>query len=148
MIPLGDTPVSRTVPYVTWLLILANVAVFLFEISMPEGQLNSFISDFGFVPSRFSEHIDFDQVATMATAMFMHGGWSHLIFNMWFLFIFGDNVEDRLGHSGYFLFYLLCGFLADFAHLAFGGMSSVPSIGASGAISGVLGAYMVMYPKA
>jgi membrane associated rhomboid family serine protease len=148
MLPLGDTPESRTIPVVNWLLIIANVLVFLFEISMPESQLNVLIESHGFVPAHFAEHIDTQQLATVFSSMFMHGGWSHLIFNMWFLFIFGDNVEDRLGHIGYLIFYLVCGVLSDLAHLTFGGMSSTPTIGASGAISGVLGAYMIMYPKA
>lgn len=148
MLPLGDTPVSRTTPFVTWALILVNVLVFLFETSLPEAQLSSFIQAHGFVPERFVHNLDPAEFITIGSSMFMHGGWSHLIFNMWFLFIFGDNVEDRLGHFGYLVFYLATGVLADLAHFLAGGLSSVPTIGASGAISGVLGAYMVMHPRA
>lgn len=148
MLPLGDTNDNRSVPIINWLLIGINILVFVFEVRLPEAQLSALLSTNGFIPERFVQHPDLGQFATIGTSMFMHGGWSHLLFNMWFLYIFGDNVEDRLGHFPYLLFYLLCGLLADASHLAFGGMSAVPTVGASGAISGVLGAYMVMFPKA
>lgn len=139
MIPLRDREPSYTVPFITISLIVLNVLAFLYEFSMDPYELNFFIARYGMTPSRF-------QWADVLTSMFLHGGWLHLIGNMWFLWIFGDNVEDILGHSKYLLFYLLCGALAAMTHLVFNLDSRAPTVGASGAIAGVMGAYVVKFP--
>jgi membrane associated rhomboid family serine protease len=139
MIPLRDTQPSSSTPLVTLLLIAANVAVFFYQISLDAWSLNHFISRYGVVPDRF-------QYADLVSSMFLHGGWLHLIGNMWFLWIFGDNVEDILGHSKYLLFYLLCGIAAAMVHVLLNPYSRIPTVGASGAIAGVMGAYMVKFP--
>ena len=139
MIPLRDTQPSYTFPFVTVAIIVLNVAAFLYEFSMDPYELNFFIAHYGVIPTRF-------QWMDVLTSIFLHGGWMHLIGNMWFLWIYGDNVEDILGHSQYLVFYLLCGVAATMAHVAFNMDSRVPSIGASGAIAGVMGAYVVKFP--
>jgi membrane associated rhomboid family serine protease len=139
MIPLRDTQPSYTFPFVTVAIIVLNVAAFLYEFSMDPYELNFFIAHYGVIPTRF-------QWADVLTSIFLHGGWMHLIGNMWFLWIYGDNVEDILGHSQYLLFYLLCGLAATMVHIAFNADSRVPTIGASGAIAGVMGAYVVKFP--
>jgi rhomboid family protein len=152
MIPIRDINPRRTVPVVTVLLIAANVALFFYELSLGP-RLNAFVMTAAFVPAKFFAG-GLSPVALTAglfsalLSMFLHGGWAHLLGNMLFLWIFGDNVEDRLGHFGFLLFYLLCGYAATFAHAWAGPGSVVPAIGASGAISGVLGAYLVMFPRA
>jgi membrane associated rhomboid family serine protease len=144
MFPIGDDNATRrTVPYVTYTLIAINVAVFLLELSNG----NEFIRRWAFIPARFSAEPAGD-AATVFSAMFMHGSWLHLGGNMLYLWIFGDNVEDRFGHAKYLLFYLLAGTAATFAQYAFLPESSVPNVGASGAIAGVLGAYILMFPRA
>ena len=143
MMPLGDDNTGRRLtPIVTYVLIAINVLVFFLELSGGD----AFIQRWAFVPSRFLENPAGD-FATLFTAMFMHGGWLHLLGNMLYLWIFGDNVEDRLGHALYFVFYILCGLAATFAQFAFSMNSSVPNLGASGAIAGVLGAYLIMFPR-
>jgi membrane associated rhomboid family serine protease len=139
MIPLRDTQPSYTFPFVTVAIIVLNVAAFLYEFSMDPYELNFFIAHYGVIPTRF-------QWAAVLTSIFLHGGWMHRLGNMWFLWIYGDNVEDILGHSQYLLFYLLCGLAATMVHIAFNGDSRVPTIGASGAIAGVMGAYVVKFP--
>jgi membrane associated rhomboid family serine protease len=139
MIPLRDTQPSYTTPYITGGLIVLNALIFLFEISMDEFTLNEFISVFGIVPARLNYF-------TMFTSMFLHGGWMHLIGNMWFLWIYGDNIEDILGKGKYIVFYLLCGLAAGLVHVLVNPESRVPTIGASGAIAGVMGAYMAKFP--
>jgi len=143
MLPIGDDNSSRrTVPLVTYALVALNVLFFFVEMSGGE----AFIMKWAFVPSRFLA----DPVAgflTLFTAMFMHAGWVHLGGNMLYLWIFGDNVEDRFGHVKFAIFYLLCGLAATFAQLAFNLKSNVPNLGASGAIAGVLGAYILLFPK-
>jgi membrane associated rhomboid family serine protease len=147
LIPIRDIHVTprRTRPVVNVLLIAINVAVFLFELSLGP-RLEGFLMSAAFVPGREGG------LAVGATSallsMFLHGGWGHLLGNMLFLWIFGDNVEDRLGHVRYLVFYLLCGYAATYAHAFFNAGSTMPAIGASGAISGVLGAYLLLYPKA
>lgn len=142
MLPVGDDNSSRRiVPVITYSLIVANVLVFLLELSGGQG----FIEKWAFVPSRFLANPAAD-IATLFTSMFMHGGWLHLLSNMLYLWIFGDNVEDRFGHAKFLIFYLACGVAATFAQLAFSTTSNVPNLGASGAIAGVLGAYIVMFP--
>ncbi len=143
MFPIGDDDSSRrTVPLVTYVLIALNILFFLVELSGGD----AFIMKWAFVPSRFLANPVGD-FPTLFTAMFMHAGWLHLGGNMLYLWIFGDNVEDRLGHSKFTIFYLLCGLAATFAQLAFSLGSDVPNLGASGAIAGVLGAYILMFPQ-
>jgi len=143
MLPIGDDNSSRrTVPLVTYALIVVNVLVFLVEL----GGGNEFILKWAFVPTRFLANPSGD-ILTIFTSMFMHGGWLHLGSNMLYLWIFGDNVEDRFGPLKFIIFYLLCGVAAIFAQLAFSAGSNVPTLGASGAIAGVLGAYLVMFPR-
>ena len=139
MIPLRDVIPSRTFPFFTVTLIVLNSVAFLFELSLPDRAIQSFLSTYGVVPARFD-------VLTIFTSMFLHGGWLHFLGNMLYLWIFGDNVEDRLGHARFVVFYLLCGAAAAFAHVWVNPASTIPTIGASGAIAGVLGAYFVLYP--
>jgi membrane associated rhomboid family serine protease len=143
MFPIGDDNSSRrTVPLVTYALIVLNVIFFFVELSGGD----AFIQKWAFVPSRFLANPLADFL-TLFTAMFMHAGLLHLGSNMLYLWIFGDNVEDRFGHIKFTIFYLLCGLAATFAQLAFSIGSSVPNLGASGAIAGVLGAYILLFPK-
>lgn len=139
MIPLRDTQPSSSKPVVTITLIVVNILVFFYEVSLDPWHLNYFIARYGVVPDRF-------QYVDLFTSMFLHGGWMHLIGNMWFLWIFGDNVEDILGHVKYLAFYLICGAAAAAIHVAVAPYSRVPTIGASGAIAGVMGAYMIKFP--
>lgn len=139
MIPLRDTEPSSSKPIVTMAIILVNVVIFLHQLSLDTWHLNYFIERYGVVPDRF-------QYTDLLTSMFLHGGWLHLIGNMWFLWIFGDNVEDVLGHTKFVVFYLLCGIAAAVVHTAVAPYSRVPTIGASGAIAGVMGAYMMKFP--
>lgn len=143
MLPIGDDNSSRrTVPLVAYALIVLNVLFFLVEMSGGD----AFIMKWAFVPSRFLAD-PIGDFPTLFTSMFMHAGWLHLGGNMLYLWIFGDNVEDRFGHAKFTIFYLLCGFGATFAQLAFSLGSNVPNLGASGAIAGVLGAYVLMFPQ-
>jgi membrane associated rhomboid family serine protease len=143
MFPIGDdNSQRRTTPVVTFILIGLNVAMFLVELSAGE----PFIQRWAFIPAEFAES-PAANAPTIVTAMFMHGGWMHLFGNMLFLWIFGDNVEDRFGHLRFLLFYLLAGIAATFAQFAIAPHSSVPNVGASGAIAGVLGAYILMFPQ-
>ena len=142
MLPLGDdNSTRRTFPIVTYALIALNVLVFLVELSSGD----AFINQWSFVPSRFAANPS-SEFLTIFSSMFMHAGWIHLGGNMLYLFIFGDNVEDRLGHLRYLIFYLLCGIAASFAQYMVSIGSGVPNLGASGAIAGVLGAYIIMFP--
>jgi membrane associated rhomboid family serine protease len=155
LIPLRDTIPSRSFPIVNWILILTNTLIFLYEIFMLNSkQSELMIYDYGLIPDRIRlEGIEsLHELRTTVfrpffTNMFLHGGWGHLISNMWILFIFGDNVEDRMGKVRYFLFYILCGLIASCTHFVLHSNSPVPAIGASGAISGVMAAYMLMFPK-
>ena len=143
MFPIGDDDTSRrTVPLVTYALIALNVLFFFVEMSGGD----AFIEKWAFVPSRFLAD-PFGGFLTLFTAMFMHAGWVHLGGNMLYLWIFGDNVEDRFGHIKFTIFYLLCGLAATFAQLSFSLGSNVPNLGASGAIAGVLGAYILLFPQ-
>jgi rhomboid family protein len=142
MIPIGDDDSGRRLtPIVTYALIVANALFFLLELNSGE----AFIERWAFVPSRFLAN-PAGEFATIFTSMFMHAGWLHLLGNMLYLWIFGDNVEDRLGHALFFVFYIVCGIGATFAQLMFSLGSNIPNLGASGAIAGVLGAYLVMFP--
>ncbi|MFB3906570.1 MAG: rhomboid family intramembrane serine protease [Acidobacteriota bacterium] len=154
MIPFRDNIPSRRYPLITLLIIVVNVLVFFYQLSLPTRALEQFVSLYGVVPARLQLTGQYPvQVFSMTftalfVSMFLHGGWLHLIGNMWYLWIFGDNVEDRMGHFRFLLFYLLCGIAASSAHIVFNLHSRVPSIGASGAIAGVLGAYVLSYPFA
>ena len=139
MIPLRDVIPSRTTPYITITIISLNALAWLFEVSLPHEVLNEFLTIYGVVPGDFSP-------PTLITSMFLHGSWSHVIGNMWYLWIFGDNVEDRVGHGRFIVFYLLCGIAAALGQVAVDPNSMLPTIGASGAIAGVMGAYFVLYP--
>jgi membrane associated rhomboid family serine protease len=140
MFPISDVIPSRTVPFVTVSLIIANALVFLYMLTLPNGQLEAFVSTYAVVPAWFS-------VPTLFTSQFLHAGWMHIIGNMLYLWIFGDNVEDRLGHVGYLVFYLGAGAVAAILQVYFNPSSTVPMLGASGAIAAVMGAYFVLYPQ-
>jgi membrane associated rhomboid family serine protease len=143
MLPIGDDDSARrTTPVVTYALIAINVLFFLVELSAGD----AFIERWSVVPRRLLANPVADFI-TVFTAMFMHAGWMHLLGNMLYLWIFGDNVEDRLGHTKYLIFYLLCGIAATFAQVLVDPRSNVPNLGASGAIAGVLGAYLLMFPR-
>jgi membrane associated rhomboid family serine protease len=147
MFPLYDTIRPRRFPIINWLLIALCVLVFLYELRIGNSALNGFIGTWGLVPVRFWTNPQSEWV-TIFSAMFLHGGWFHILSNMWVLFIFGDNVEDRMGHSSYLVFYLLSGVAAGLMQSFLLPQSSAPMIGASGAIAGVLGAYLVLFPRA
>jgi membrane associated rhomboid family serine protease len=141
MIPLRDSQRSYSTPAVTISLIAANVLIFLFQFSLDPFTANDFVFAFGLVPERFAW-------LNVFTSMFLHGGWLHLIGNMMFLWVFGDNVEDILGRGKYLLFYLACGAAAALAQYAVNPDSRAPMVGASGAIAGVMGAYLLKFPHA
>jgi membrane associated rhomboid family serine protease len=140
VIPLRDVIPSRTRPYITVTIIGLNALAWLVEITLPREVLPVFLGFYGVVPADL-------RAPTMITSMFLHGSWSHVIGNMWYLWIFGDNVEDRLGHGRFMVFYLACGMVAALGQVAMDPSSTLPTIGASGAIAGVMGAYFVLYPR-
>ena len=146
MFPLYDTVRSRRFPLMNWILIFANVAVFLYELQLGEDGLQRFIFTWGLVPAQLTSNPQ-QAWLTIFTAMFLHGGWFHILSNMWVLHIFGDNIEDRLGSERYLIFYLLSGVAAASLQVFVMQGSAVPMIGASGAIAGVLGAYLVSFPR-
>jgi membrane associated rhomboid family serine protease len=149
MIPLKDNIPSRNFPVINISLIIVNVVIFIYQLQQGE-QLQQFIIQWGFVPARFQMH-EWYTLSTWApvfTSMFLHGNLLHIISNMWILWIFGDNVEDSMGHGGYLIFYLLCGIVSVFAQFWAAPDSPYPMVGASGAIAGVLGAYFLTYPRA
>jgi membrane associated rhomboid family serine protease len=152
MLPIKDTIPSRNPPIMTHALILVNAIAFFFQLTMPERTLEQFVYLFGIVPARYThpawaEYVGFpvDDYLPFLTHMFLHGGWLHIISNMWSLSIFGDNVEDRMGPFRFLIFYLLCGLAAGLTHLLTNANSTVPSVGASGAIAGVLAAYFLWF---
>ncbi len=167
MIPLKDDAPRVTTPYVNYTLLVLNTLVFLFELSLG-AQRQQFVNAFGVVPVRLTVvlfnngYVPWDLVSQLGTrfvppmaailpiftSMFLHGSWLHLIFNMWALWIFGDNVEDRVGHAWYLVFYLTCGVAAALFHTLLNASSTIPTVGASGAIAGVMGAYFILYPRA
>jgi membrane associated rhomboid family serine protease len=140
MIPLRDVIPSRTVPFLTISIIVLNALAWFYELGLPREELPIFLRQYGVVPAYFSP-------ATLISSMFLHGGWSHVLGNMWYLWIFGDNVEDRMGHFRFLIFYLLCGIIAALGQIFIDPTSTLPTIGASGAIAGVMGAYFVLYPQ-
>lgn len=152
MFPLRDNIRARHFPAVNLWLIIVNIFCFLYEIKLGP-HLQTFISAYGFVPARFfaqqaENGLGFSQFLPIFSSMFLHGNFIHLVSNMWMLWIFGDNVEDWMGHGRYLLFYLLCGVASVLAQTLSNPASVAPMIGASGAISGVIGAYFLLYPRA
>lgn len=145
MFPLYDTVRSHKFPFINLLLIAANAFAFYFELQMNSSALESFIFEWGLIPSNFISDPS-NQWITILSSMFLHGGWFHIISNMWVLFIFGDNIEARMGGFRYLFFYLLSGAAAGLLQTYILPSSQVPMIGASGAIAGVLGAYLILYP--
>jgi rhomboid family protein len=157
MLPLRDDAPRSTTPYVNYFLIALNVGIFFFQWSLQDTggarTQNDFLTQFALVPQRFAAWKNGYVPAAAAfvpfvSSMFLHASWLHVLLNMWGLAIFGDNVEDRLGHFGYLIFYLTCGLGAGVTHLLFNFNSRVPTVGASGAIAGVMGAYLILYPRA
>jgi len=140
MIPLRDVIPSRTTPYITVTIIVLNALAWFLELSLPRDVLPLFLRVYGVVPAQL-------HALTLVTSMFLHGSWMHVIGNMWYLWIFGDNVEDRVGHGRFIVFYLLCGIAAALGQVVIDPGSTLPTIGASGAIAGVMGAYFVLYPR-
>lgn len=150
MIPLRDDNPTVLWPVVTLVLITANTAVFFYELSLEPGLLEAFIYQAGMVPASITQSYipGTGGYFSVVTSMFLHGGWMHVIGNMLYLWIFGNNIEDSMGHLRFTIFYLLAGLAAAATHLVFNPASMVPTIGASGAVSGVLGAYLVLFPHA
>lgn len=154
MIPIRDTIPHRRTPYVTYAIIALNGLVFLYELQLGPTGLQRFFMHFGLVPARYSDplvRVHFGPVAQVVpffSSMFIHGGFLHILGNMWTLWIFGDNVEDWFGHAGFAVFYVFCGLASGVLHLFFNWGSPVPTVGASGAIAGVMGAYFLLYPTA
>jgi len=167
MLPLRDNIIARRMPIVTVALIALNLAVFLFCMVMPQREFELFLFRYGFIPAKIFrpvlvakyyayqfgwrvpvEYTLSEGLLPMFTCMFLHGGVIHVVGNMWFLWIFGDNVEDCLGHLGFLLFYLTCGAISSIVHALSSPLSPVVTIGASGAVAGVMGAYMLLYPRA
>jgi membrane associated rhomboid family serine protease len=155
MFPIRDDQPRYSTPYVTWFLIALNILVYLFQTSLDPSSAELFARQFGEVPSHLAAFLAGSQkyplpaiVIPFFTSMFLHGSWTHVLGNMWFLYIFGDNVEDYLGHFTYLVFYVLAGLIAMTTQVAIYLHSSVPTVGASGAIAGVLGAYFILYPRA
>jgi membrane associated rhomboid family serine protease len=158
MIPIRDDTPRFSTPYVTYFLVGINTLIFLYELSIgaqSHRALNHFIFEFGIVPDRVTgavsgvPHLNLvGTFLTILTSMFLHASWLHVIGNMWVLWIFGDNIEDYLGHFQFLIFYLIAGFVAAITHILLNAGSSVPTVGASGAIAGVMGAYFLLYPKA
>jgi membrane associated rhomboid family serine protease len=147
MIPLKDTVQSRSFPIVNWMLITLNLLAF-FTLVSAGSQAEIWVAILGVVPARFLNHPSLFEFVTIFTSMFLHGGWAHLFGNMLALYIFGDNVEDRLGSGRYLFFYLFCGLAAALAHIGLNPDSPVPTVGASGAISGVMAAYLLFFSSA
>ncbi len=153
MIPLKTDQPRISFPIINLLLIAANVAVFIHELSLGPHQQAAFMMMYGMVPSHVGAALHSGTGIGLAleplfTSMFIHSGWLHIIGNMWFLWIFGDNTEDAFGHFGYLIFYLTCGLAGGFTHIVANWGSHLPAVGASGAIAGVMGAYIVLYPRA
>jgi len=155
MFPIRDDTPRFSTPYVTWFLIGLNLLIFLFEASLDPASLNALIRQFAVIPAHITALLSGAKGASASTSllpvltsMFLHGSWMHVIGNMWFLYIFGDNIEDYLGHFKYLIFYLLSGIAAMLLQVLLTPASRVPNVGASGAIAGVLGAYFILYPRA
>lgn len=148
MIPLRDANPTRTIPIVTILLVAVNVVVWLIQLTFQaRGELEAFVYSFAMIPAVFSRN-PLGESWTLLTSMFMHGSWGHLLGNLLYLWIFGDNVEDQLGRGRFLIYYLATGIVASLAQLAINPASPIPNVGASGAIAGVMGGYLVMFPRA
>lgn len=155
MFPLADNIPNRRRPYVLWLLILANLLAFGIELDVPASGLDRFFEAYGLVPARYNDPLWAAMSGLSPTNYlpfllntFLHGGWAHLLFNMWTLWIFGPNVEDDMGHGRFLVFYLLAALGASYAHYFFNTDSTIPAVGASGAIAGVMAAYLLYFPGA
>src|SRR5690348_10119426 len=155
MIPIKDDQPRYSTPYVNWFLIAINILIFLFQSLLDPRSGELFARQFGEVPAHLAAFLSGspryslpEVVLPFFTSMFLHGSWMHVLGNMWFLYIFGDNIEDYLGHFKYLTFYLLAGLIAMGTQVAIYSHSNVPTVGASGAIAGVLGAYFILYPRA
>ena len=155
MVPLNDDNPTRITPYITYIFITVNVLVFIHEMSLNQPQLNSFFQLYALVPEELTASFNGVSVnqpvpewLTLISSQFLHGGFMHVAGNMLFLWVFGNNIEDRLGHFKYVIFYITCGILAALAQWFFSMQSGVPSLGASGAIAGVMGAYIIRFPRA
>lgn len=152
MIPVSDTTRSRTTPYVNLAIIAVNFIVFFYELSLSQAEINRFFFEHGVVPRRlvdwWNDPSGLEEPLTIVTAAFIHGGWLHILGNMLYLWVFGDNIEDALGHVKYVLFYLTSAVGAVVLQVAIDTEEIIPMVGASGAIAGVLGAYLVLYPRA
>ncbi len=155
MIPLHDDNPTKLTPVVTIAFIAVCILVFLYQVSLPVGPDNTFVFQYGAIPALLFGQANLPETvvpipayATLITSMFLHGGWMHLIGNMLYLWVFGNNIEDVMGHAKYVVFYLTCGILAALSHALTDPSSPIPMVGASGAISGVLGAYVLLFPRA
>ena len=153
MFPIRDNIPSRSTPFVMYGIILFNACIFYNELVVSDAELEKMVGFFGLIPFEFMQGLSANPVnifvyVPLITNLFLHGGWLHIIGNMWYLKIFGDNIEDRMGHGMFFLFYILCGVVANIVQIIVDPASQIPTIGASGAISGVLGAYSVCFPSA
>lgn len=155
MFPLRDDNPTEITPVVTWALIAINTAVFLYQVSLAPRDSQLFAYQFGAIPAVVTgarslpvQMQTVPPLMSILTSMFLHGGWMHLVGNMWFLWVFGNNIEDAMGHLRFLAFYVICGILASVGHIVSNPASSIPSIGASGAIAGALGAYIMLYPRA
>jgi len=147
MIPLRDSVRPKKYPYINILLIFLNIAAFIYQLSLTEAELMGLFHRYGIIPEKFLVLQGAGWFPLMSS-MFLHGGWFHLLGNMLYLWVFGDNVEDRLGHSGYLLFYLAAGVTSGLTHIFTNPGSAIPTIGASGAVAGILGAYFILFPRA
>jgi len=153
MIPIRDSIKSATFPIISSLIILTNVLVFIWQLDFSRQEMLAFIQHYALIPAKITFAVlnnpgDAAAYLPLLTNLFMHGGWMHLIGNMWYIQIFGDNVEDRLGSLRFWAFYLVCGIAANITHILIDPASPIPTIGASGAVSGILGAYLVTFPNA
>ncbi|MEA3407353.1 MAG: rhomboid family intramembrane serine protease [Chloroflexota bacterium] len=148
MIPIGDVNPRRHFPVVTVAIIVLNILVFLYQFSLPQEEAEQLIMKGGMIPSEVSDGLDLAATTSLLTSMFMHGSWLHVLGNMLYLWIFGDNIEEVMGVGGFSLFYLVAGLAAAFAQIVVYPASNTPTIGASGAVAGVLGAYLALFPHA
>ena len=154
MIPIRNAVPSRYPAVITWTLIVINCSVFLYENSLSPDELELFVREFALIPARYTDVASLDSdlagggFFAFLSMMFLHGGWLHLILNMWMLWLFGGTIEDRLGHMRYLVFYLVCGLGASITHVIFNPTSTIPALGASGAIAGILGCYLRLFPLA
>ena len=148
MFPIKNTIPVRYPPVATWTLIAINCIVFLFEASLSEAQLQDFLAQYALIPARYADATNLSDYLSFVTNMFLHGGWLHLILNMWTLWLFGPPIEDQFGFGLFTLFYLFCGIVASAMHVLFNPGSMIPALGASGAIAGVIGGTMRLFPAA